>query len=170
MTLAARGASCGRRGLGAGADGSGAGTSSVTQPMKIRYAAAALSLAAALVHAWAIPEHFGEWWGYGLFFLLVAMGQAWLSDALLYRPRRPLFALGIAGNVVVVALYGATRTIGIPFFGPHAGEVEAMGGIGPASVAAEVALVAALALLLRLPPSRRSAGGNRRDRVSSGGG
>ena len=27
------------------------------------YAAAALSLIAALMHAWAMPEHFEEWWG-----------------------------------------------------------------------------------------------------------
>src|SRR5215212_4862247 len=33
------------------------------------YAAAALSLLAALVHLWVTAEHFEEWWGYGAFFL-----------------------------------------------------------------------------------------------------
>jgi uncharacterized membrane protein YhhN len=153
-----------------GAAGTGAGTSPVKQPTQIRYAAAALSLAAALIHAWAIPQHFGEWWGYGAFFLVVAVAQVYLSDGLLYRPQRSLFVLGIAGNLVVVGLYVATRTIGIPFFGPHAGEVEDMEVIDPASVVAEAALVAALALLLRVPASRQSPSGNRRDGVSSGGG
>ena len=36
------------------------------------YAAAALSLAAALVHLWVAPGHFELWWGYGAFFLAAA--------------------------------------------------------------------------------------------------
>ena len=167
--MAARGASCGRRGLGAGATGTDADPSPVRQPTRVRYAAAALSLSAALIHAWVIPEHFGEWWGYGAFFLVVAVAQAYLSDGLLYRPRPRLFLAGIVGNLAVVALYGATRTVGIPFFGPHAGEVEQVRVIGVASVVAEVALVAALALLLRSPASGRPPSGDRRDGVSSGG-
>ena len=30
------------------------------------YAATALSLIAGLVHLWVTPEHFEEWWGYGV--------------------------------------------------------------------------------------------------------
>ncbi|MDP9351023.1 MAG: hypothetical protein M3P51_05725 [Chloroflexota bacterium] len=142
-------ASCGRRGLGAGATGTDAGTTSATQATQVRYAAADLSLVAALIHAWAIPEHFGEWWGYGIFFLVVAVAQAYLSDGLLYRPRPRLFLAGIAGNLAVVALYVATRSVGIPVFGPHAGEVEPVGAIDLASVLAEVALIAALVALSR---------------------
>jgi energy-coupling factor transporter transmembrane protein EcfT len=121
----------------------------VEQPARIRYAAAALSLAAALIHAWAIPEHFGEWWGYGAFFLVVAVSQVYLSDGLLYRPRRRLFLVGVVGNLAVITLYVVTRTVGIPFFGPHAGEVEDTGIVDLASVVAEMALVAALLSLLR---------------------
>ncbi len=154
-----------RRGLGAGADDAGAVTSSVKQPTKIRYVAAALSLAAALIHVWVFPRHYAEWWGYGAVFLVVALAQVLLSDALLYRPRRSLFVLGIAGNLAVIALWALTRTIGIPFFGPHAGEAEEVGMIDLTSVIAEVALVAALALLLRSRASRRSPLANRRDGV-----
>ncbi len=154
-----------RRGLGAGADDAGAVTSSVKQPTKIRYVAAALALAAALIHVWVFPRHYAEWWGYGAFFLVVALAQVLLSDALLYRPRRSLFVLGIAGNLAVIALYVATRTVGIPFFGPHAGDVEDVGMIDLTSVIAEVALVAALALLLRSPLSRWSLSGNHLDGV-----
>jgi hypothetical protein len=39
------------------------------------YAAASLSLAAALIHLWVMPEHFEEWWGYGTFFLATAAAQ-----------------------------------------------------------------------------------------------
>src|SRR5215204_7659977 len=39
------------------------------------YAAAALSLLAALVHLWVVPEHFEEWWGYGAFFVVAGAAQ-----------------------------------------------------------------------------------------------
>jgi hypothetical protein len=123
----------------------------VTQPTRVRYAAAALSLAAALVHAWVIPEHFGEWWGYGAFFLVVAVAQVCLSDGLLYRPRPRLFLAGIVGNLAVVALYVATRTVGIPFFGPHAGEVEQVGATDLATAMVETVLVIVLVALSRVP-------------------
>ncbi len=163
--MAARRTRYGRRGLGTGTAGTGAGTSFVKQPTKIQYAAAALSLAAALIHIWAMPRHYAEWWGYGAFFLVVALAQVLLSDALLYRPRRSIFVLGIVGNLAVITLYVATRTIGIPLFGPHAGEVEEVGVIDLASVVTEVALVAALALLLRSPASRWSPLASRPDGV-----
>jgi hypothetical protein len=93
----------------------------------ILYAAAAFSLLAALIHLWVIPEHFEEWWGYGAFFLVSAVAQGAYSAALLRLPRRPLLLLGIGGNVSIIVLYLLTRTVGIPFFGPHAGEVEGVG-------------------------------------------
>jgi len=46
---------------------------------------AALTLVAASMHAWAMPEHFGEWWGYGVFFLVVAAAQGFYGVALLRR-------------------------------------------------------------------------------------
>ena len=36
------------------------------------YAAAGLSVLAVLLHLLVMPEHFDEWLGYGLFFLVVA--------------------------------------------------------------------------------------------------
>jgi hypothetical protein len=92
------------------------------------YVAAALSLVAALVHLWAMPEHFERWWGYGAFFLFVAIAQGFYGVALLRWSRPPFFLLGVTGNLAVVILYVVTRTVGVPFFGPHAGEVERMVG------------------------------------------
>ena len=43
--------------------------------MRVLYAAAALSLLAALIHLWVTPEHLEEWWGYGAFFLVTALAQ-----------------------------------------------------------------------------------------------
>src|SRR5215218_7861729 len=91
---------------------------------EILYVAAAFSLLAALIHLWVIPEHFEEWWGYGTFFLISAAAQGVYAAALPHWPRRPLLLLGIGGNVSIIILYLLTRTVGIPFFGPHAGEVE----------------------------------------------
>ncbi|HSH82815.1 MAG TPA: hypothetical protein VLA19_30145 [Herpetosiphonaceae bacterium] len=117
---------------------------------KMLYAAAALSLVAGLIHAWAMPGHYREWWGYGAFFLVVAVAQVFLSDALLYRPRRRLFLAGVVGNLGVITLYFITRTVGIPFFGPHAGEVEEMGAIDLLSIVVELVLVITLVVLLRV--------------------
>ncbi len=107
--------------------------------------AAALSMVAALIHLWVTPEHFEEWWGYGAFFLGVAVFQGAYGLVLLRWPRPSLFSLGIAANLGVVVLWLVTRTSGIPFFGPHAGEVEAIGVLDLAVTAAELALVFVLA-------------------------
>lgn len=122
----------------------------VKRPGKMLYAAAALSLVAGIIHIWVMPGHYKEWWGYGAFFLVVAIAQVFLSDALLYRPRRPLFLAGIVGNLAVITLYVVTRTVGIPFFGPHAGEVEEMGVLDLLSIVVEIALVITLVVLLRV--------------------
>ncbi len=37
------------------------------------HAAAALWLLAAAMHLWVVPEHLGEWWGYGTFFAALAV-------------------------------------------------------------------------------------------------
>ena len=36
-------------------------------PRTILYVAVTLTVVAVSVHAWATPEHFEEWWGYGVF-------------------------------------------------------------------------------------------------------
>ena len=122
----------------------------------ILYAAAAFSLLAALIHLWVIPEHFEEWWGYGVFFLISAVAQGAYTAALLRWPRRPLLLLGIGGNVWIIVLYLLTRTVGIPFFGPHAGEVEGVGVADLFATTSELALVVALIwVLLRGLPRER---------------
>src|SRR5215218_8516172 len=72
------------------------------------YAAAALSLLAALIHLWVMPEHFEEWWGYGTFFLVAAASQVLYAPLVLAWPTRMVLLLGIAGNLTIVALYFLT--------------------------------------------------------------
>jgi hypothetical protein len=112
-------------------------------------AAAALSLLAAAIHVWVMPEHFGEWWGYGAFFLVVAVAQALYAGLLVRRTPEPsLIWAGVLGNLAIIVLWAWTRTIGIPLFGPHAGEVEAIGAIDVASKIVEALLIACLVILL----------------------
>ena len=124
------------------------------------YAVAALSLLAALIHLLVTPEHFEEWWGYGTFFLIAAVAQGAYGAALLRWPCRPLLLLGLGGNLSIVVLYLVTRTVGIPVFGPRAGEVEGFGAADVCATVSELAIVLGTgAVLLRglSPQTRRTA-------------
>jgi hypothetical protein len=114
----------------------------------VLYPAATFSLAAALIHLWVMPEHLQEWWGYGAFFLVVAVAQAALALVLLRRPVQPLLLAGFGGNLAIVGLYVMTRTVGVPFFGPHAWHPEGVGALDLAATGSQIALVGALLMLL----------------------
>ena len=58
---------------------------------------AALSLLTAAMHLWVVPEHLEEWWGYGAFFVVLAVAQGLCALVLLRRPSRPLLLLGVGG-------------------------------------------------------------------------
>lgn len=128
--------------------------------------AGAISIAAAVVHGLVVPEHLAEWWGYGLFFVVATLVQAGFGILLFLQPWRydasggfdpergqttaaRLYWIGIGINVSIIALYLVTRTIGIPFFGPEAGEVEEVTLISVLSKALEVALIGVLVMALR---------------------
>jgi hypothetical protein len=121
------------------------------------YAAATLSLLAALVHLWVTPEHFEEWWGYGAFFVVAGAAQILYAPIVVLLPTRIVLLGGIAGNLAIVGLYLLTRTVGIPFFGPEAGEVEGFGFVDVCATASEVGIAVALgaALLRNSTPQRR---------------
>ncbi|MHB8634290.1 MAG: hypothetical protein ACYDBQ_10075 [Thermoplasmatota archaeon] len=123
---------------------------------RIRWAAA-LSFVAGGVHAGVTPEHFREWWGYGLFFVFasaaqILLGLALVTDAVTeagFGPswkkiRRTLWLVGAAGNVAILVLWLVTRTVGIPWLGPEAGTVEAIAPIDLLAVACEAATAALL--------------------------
>lgn len=134
-------------------------------PRRLRHWAAGLSIAAALVHGAVTPEHLSEWWGYGLFFFVAAIAQGLYGLALLLEPwrwdetggiredgdrySRSVYLLGAAGNAVIIGLYVVTRTVGIPFFGPEAGEVEPVTPISLVSKMIELAVIGCLIALLR---------------------
>ena len=110
-------------------------------------ALAGLSTLAATAHVWVAPGHLAAWWGYGAFLLVVALAQGLYVPTLLRWPARPVLLLGAAGNLAVLILWLVTRTTGIPFFGPHAGDVEPVGLLDLACALAEVGLVVGLGAL-----------------------
>lgn len=125
--------------------------------------AGGLSIAAAIVHGLLTDDHFEEWWGYGLFFAVASLAQGLYGLAILgtramhgepitrrWRPGsvRAFLVGGVAGNLLLVALYVVTRTSGIPIFGPEAGETEPWEPLGILTKALELAIAATLVMLL----------------------
>jgi hypothetical protein len=119
------------------------------------YAAAALSLTAAMPHLWVAPEHLMLWWAYGVFFLATALAQGIYAVVLLRRQDTPLLLAGIWGNLSIVVLYVITRTSGIPF-GPHEGNVEEAELLDLAATTAELGVILALVMLLGGVSRRRT--------------
>ena len=109
--------------------------------------AAVLSLGAAWVHFAYTASHLRQWWAYGAFFLATGAGQALFAPLVLRRPRPWVVAVGIAGNLAIVAMYVVSRTAGPPL-GPHAHVPEPAGAVDLATTAVEIALVGVLLTLL----------------------
>ena len=162
------------------AGGTEVSTSPTTTRPLVLGALAALSAGAAAIHFAVTFEHFSEYSLYGVFFLVLAWAQlAWPAvlialpflawSPLGARPARfpagwprsgltPLAArrmaawlwLGIAGNASVLAVYFASRSVGLPF-GPDAKATEAWGGLDLVCATEEILLVVIAAAVLARP-------------------
>lgn len=123
-----------------------------------------LSISAGLLHGLNVQEHLAEWWGYGVFFLFAAAGQFVYGLILIVQPwnydetggRRDgrryaqwFYGGGIVANGFLIVLYLVTRTAGVPFLGPSAGQTEPFTPVGLATKLVEAALVAALVTLVK---------------------
>jgi hypothetical protein len=113
-------------------------------------ALAALSIGAAAIHFAVVFEHFAEYTLYGVFFLVISWAQVIWPVVLLWRPSRAWLWLGIAGNAIIIAVYVASRTIGLPF-GPDLHDAESVGALDVMSCVLEFALIAGCAMLLWRP-------------------
>ena len=111
---------------------------------------AALSVGAAAIHFAVVFEHFAEYTLYGVFFLVISWAQVIWPAVLLWRPLRLWLWLGIAGNAVIIAVYVASRTVGLPF-GPDLHNAESVGALDVVSCVLEFGLVAGCAVLLWRP-------------------
>src|SRR6516165_12367642 len=122
-------------------------------------ALASLSAAAAAIHFAVVFEHFRDYLLYGVFFLVLAWAQLIWPAVLLWRPSRLWLWLGLAGNAAVLAVYIASRTVGLPF-GPDLRHPESVGALDVMSCVLEFALVIGCLVLLWRPslvdwPTRR---------------
>lgn len=118
----------------------------------VRTALAAVSVAAAVIHAAMGPGHLGEDAIVGGGMIVAAwlqLAAAWLAIA---RPGRRVWAAVMALNVALIATWAVSRTAGLPF-GAHAGEAEVMTIVDLTCVALELAALLLAARLLLLRPS-----------------
>jgi hypothetical protein len=111
---------------------------------------AALSAGAAAIHFAVVFEHFADYTLYGVFFLVISWAQLIWPVVLLWRPSRLWLWLGIAGNAIVLGVYVASRTAGLPF-GPDLHNAESVGALDVMSCVLEFALIAGCAALLWRP-------------------
>ncbi|MFI6902570.1 hypothetical protein ACIBKY_15035 [Nonomuraea sp. NPDC050394] len=126
---------------------------------------AVLSAGAGAVHFAAMGEHFAMDWRHGAFFAVAGWAQVLWAAVVLRRPARPVLLAGIVGNAAIVALWGVSRTLGVPF-GPGAGRPEPVGAPDVLATALEIVLVCcALALLDR---TARPAVPSRSGRIGAG--
>ena len=113
-------------------------------------ALAALSVGAAAIHFAVTFDHFAEYTLYGVFFLVLSWAQLIWPAVLVWRPSRPWLLAGIGGNAIVLAVYVASRTAGLPF-GPDLRHPEAVGALDVMSCVLEAGLIAGCAALLWRP-------------------
>jgi hypothetical protein len=111
---------------------------------------AALSVGAAAIHFAVVFEHFAEYVLYGVFFLVISWAQTIWPAVLLWRPSRLWLWLGMAGNAIVIVVYVASRTVGLPF-GPDVHHPEPVGALDVMSCVLEFGLIAGCAALLCRP-------------------
>ena len=98
--------------VGAALAGSGAGD-------RVLFVAALASAGAAAIHFAVIKMHFAEYTLYGVFFVVVAVGQLVWPVWLLLRRWWPLLVLGALGNAAIVAVWVIDR-VGAAPIGPDA--------------------------------------------------
>jgi hypothetical protein len=126
---------------------------------------AGCSLGAAIIHFGYAPAHFSEYWLYGLFFVGVAWLQLLCAGAVVFRPSRWVLIAGAVGNEAVVAVWVASRTVGV-WVGPNASVKEAVGF--PDVLCTVLEAVVAFGSLWLLARSRRSTLQPRTTRLSMG--
>ena len=118
------------------------------QAMTAPFMLAALSAGAGTSHAFVISDHFREFWLFGLFFIAAAAAQLTWAGLILREVNRRLIVAGGIGNAMVVLLWIASRTTGLPL-GPERWEREGVNTIGVVATGMELALVGLCIVLYR---------------------
>jgi len=121
----------------------------------VAQAAAGLLVAGAgVVHLAVIPDHLREYVPFGVFFVVVGLGQLAAAVAVLLRPGRRLLLAIAAANALLVVSWLVSRTTGLPV-GPDPWSAEAVEVADIVCVLLEVvAVVVLLGMGVRGPQSR----------------
>ncbi len=94
--------------------------------LRLRLAAAFFTLGPAIIHFAVVPEHLVAYMPYGVFLFFVGLAQLGLVTGLLLRPSPFILLGGAAGTLGVIAIWMASRTVGIPI-GPDSQLREPIG-------------------------------------------
>jgi hypothetical protein len=116
----------------------------------LRWTLAAASLGTAVLHFGHSPSHFDSYWAYGAFLVAVAWLQVAAAVGILSRPSRAVLLGTIALNVVVIAAWVLSLTVGVGF-GPNASSTRAVGYPDVLATALEVVVVLGCGVLLAHP-------------------
>ena len=108
---------------------------------------AGLSIVAALIHAWVVPEHYEEYWLFGLFFAVVGFAQGVWAAAMVRRPTRLVQLAGVALSAGLLALWALSRTAGVPV-GPEPWHTEPAELLDVLAGAAELGIIVLVAMSL----------------------
>lgn len=112
-----------------------------------------LSLGAAAIHFGAAPDHFAEYWLFGLAFTVVAWFQAIWAAIWVYvaRPPRSMAILAVLVNAATIGVWLWSRTVGLPI-GATPGVPEPLGPADAIADILELALIAGVVVTTWLPP------------------
>lgn len=116
--------------------------------------AALLTLGAAAIHFVVAPPHFREYLPFGAFFVAIACAQVIAAVELLARPTRRLALFMCFSSVGLIALWFASRTVGLPI-GPQPWTPEEVGLTDVICNLLEMLSVVLFALIALRPPRRR---------------
>ena len=116
----------------------------------MRWLLAALSFGAGAVHLVMVPQHAQESLRMGLAFAVAGWFQIAFGAAMLAAPKRIWLWLAIAANLVFVATWAISRTVGLPGW-TGAGGTETAQSADILCVVLEVAVVVGAVVLLAAP-------------------
>jgi hypothetical protein len=111
---------------------------------------AGVTVMCGLIHIGAAVDHFHEFPLYTLGFVVLALAQFAWAAMLLSRPSPRVLLFGCAFNLGVVALWVASRTIGVPI-APRAWVPEVVGVADLVETAAEIVIVIAALIVVCAP-------------------
>jgi hypothetical protein len=99
--------------------------------------AALLLAGAALIHSSVVRAHLDHWRPESMFFLALAMAEAYLAVGLVLWDSWSLYVATIALNLLTAGIWLWSRTVGLPL-GPEAFQAESIGALDAICTAFEL--------------------------------